>query len=107
MHSGRRLLSAGLSGQILEWNLESGKTVSTTSSFGGAIWCMKTCPSSPDILAIGCEDGAVRLFRILPRIGLEYLSALERQPCKVVSLDWHPTKPIILTGGTIGRARYE
>ena len=59
LHVKPRLLSAGLSGQILEWDIDSGKVISTTSSFGGAIWCMKGNPNN-DILAVGCEDGAVR-----------------------------------------------
>lgn len=101
---GTRLVSAGLSGLLLEWNVTNGKLISTTSSFGGAVWCLKASPSR-HILAVGCEDGAVRLFRILEGSGIEYLSAIERQPCKVLSLAWHPTKPIILTGGTQGRAR--
>ncbi len=36
---------------------------------------------------------------------LEYLSALERQSTKVISMAWHPRKPIVVVGGTDGKVR--
>ncbi|KAJ3252444.1 U3 small nucleolar RNA-associated protein [Boothiomyces macroporosus] len=101
--AGNRLFSAGLGGIITEYNLTTLLPSFTTSSFGGAVWSMQVNPSQ-QVLAVGCEDGVVRLFRIVEN-GLEYLSALERQSSRVVSLAWHPHKPIIVCGSTEGFVR--
>jgi U3 small nucleolar RNA-associated protein 4 len=57
-----------------------------------------------EVMAVGCEDGMIRLFRVLDQ-GLEYLSVLERQETKVLSLAWHPYKPIVVVGSTDGTVR--
>ncbi|EFC50724.1 predicted protein [Naegleria gruberi] len=57
-----RLFTAGLHGMITEWDLErqSPKRIST-SVLGGAIWSMDHC-AEKNLIAIACEDGAVRLI---------------------------------------------
>ncbi|KAJ3370887.1 U3 small nucleolar RNA-associated protein 4 [Kappamyces sp. JEL0680] len=104
---GKRLFSAGLDGNIYEWDLATGRQKYFTSSYGGAVWSIKAAPAPMDsqgVLAVGCEDGFIRLFRVVDD-GLEYLSALERQSTKVLCMAWHPRKPILVVGGTDGKAR--
>ncbi|KAI8898761.1 WD40-repeat-containing domain protein [Globomyces pollinis-pini] len=100
---GNRLFSAGLSGSIIEYNIKTLLPESFTPSYGGAVWSMQVNPSQ-DVIAIGCEDGMIRLFKITDE-GLEYISALERQKTKVLSLAWHPVKPILVVGSTDGTIR--
>lgn len=40
-------------------------------SYGGAVWSLATSPAG-DHVAVGCEDGIVRLFRTSDTHGLEY-----------------------------------
>ncbi|KAJ3078711.1 U3 small nucleolar RNA-associated protein 4, partial [Quaeritorhiza haematococci] len=59
-----RLFSAGLDGMIREWDLVMLREKCVVESNGGAIWCMAANPKGTH-LAIGCEDGSSRLFKIL------------------------------------------
>lgn len=45
-------------------------------SNGGAIWCMAANPMG-NFIAIGCEDGAVRLFSV-QRNRLDYVRTFEK-----------------------------
>ncbi|KAG2393149.1 hypothetical protein C9374_009726 [Naegleria lovaniensis] len=58
-----RLFTAGLHGMITEWDLEKQipKRIST-AVLGGAIWSMDYCEEK-NLIAIACEDGAVRLIQ--------------------------------------------
>ncbi|KAF8499460.1 WD40-repeat-containing domain protein [Gautieria morchelliformis] len=58
-----RLFSAGGGSEILEWDLESGGIVRSISSQGGSVWSMAANPSST-LLALGCEDGSVRIISL-------------------------------------------
>jgi U3 small nucleolar RNA-associated protein 4 len=98
-----RLFGAGLEGEIHEYCLESGLVKKSFTSYGGAVWSMAVNPSN-EVLAVGCEDGSIRLFKISDN-GLEYMSLLEKQQTKVLCLRWHPYKPIIVCGGTDGCIR--
>jgi U3 small nucleolar RNA-associated protein 4 len=100
---GNRLFRGTLGGFIDEISFETLLPISTTSSYGGAVWSMGINPTG-EVMAIGCEDGMIRLFRVLEK-GLEYLSVLEKQETKVLSLAWHPYKPIVVVGSTDGTVR--
>ncbi|KAF0980664.1 hypothetical protein FDP41_013147 [Naegleria fowleri] len=58
-----QLFTAGLHGMITEWDLEKQipKRIST-AVLGGAIWAMDYCEEK-NLIAIACEDGAVRLIQ--------------------------------------------
>ncbi|KAI8905491.1 WD40-repeat-containing domain protein [Gorgonomyces haynaldii] len=97
-----RLFSAGLSGVVLEYDMVHLKPKSTTHSMGGPIWCMKPNQQNTRI-AIGCEDGHVRLFDV-EDFGLTYSGALEKQKERVISLAWHPDG-LIVCGSVHGTIR--
>ena len=56
-------------------------------SNGGSVWCMAPNPIG-NLLAVGCEDGCVRLFKVNPLYessmgmygtsGLEYMKTLDK-----------------------------
>ncbi|KAI0222109.1 U3 small nucleolar RNA-associated protein [Massospora cicadina] len=56
-----RLFSVGLTGLLVEWDLTALRPKRYSESYGGGIWCMAPHPSHGS-LAIGCEDGGIRLF---------------------------------------------
>lgn len=98
-----RLFSASLEGEIIEYSTQSLQQIFKTDSYGGAVWSMDV-NSTGKILAVGCEDGSVRLFNVLD-IGLEYISMLERHTTKVLSIKWHPSDAFIVVAGDDGSIR--
>jgi U3 small nucleolar RNA-associated protein 4 len=98
---GTRLFVAGLSGEIQEFDTVTSKVVDSADSMGGPIWCMRICPQKKRI-AIGCEDGHVRIFDI---DGLVYIMSSDKQPDRVISLCWHPSGDYIVAGSTKGKIR--
>ncbi|KAJ3316223.1 U3 small nucleolar RNA-associated protein, partial [Blyttiomyces sp. JEL0837] len=75
-----RLMTAGLDGFITEWDLISLSPLNKVESGGGAIWCMAVSPKG-DELAVGCEDGCVRVFKVGNKVGdpVEYKKTFDRQ----------------------------
>ncbi|KAJ3289037.1 U3 small nucleolar RNA-associated protein [Rhizoclosmatium sp. JEL0117] len=97
-----RLFTAGLDGFITEWDLVTLAPISRVESGGGAIWSMAVSPSGKEI-AIGCEDGCVRIFEVAPvgsQDSVVYKAACDRQDNRILSVAFHPTKPIISAGSS-------
>uniref|UniRef100_A0A4X2LRD9 UTP4 small subunit processome component n=1 Tax=Vombatus ursinus TaxID=29139 RepID=A0A4X2LRD9_VOMUR len=93
---GQRLFGAGLGGDIIEYDLEQLSVKYSVDGFGGPIWSMAADPSG-SYLAVGCEDGSVKLFHVTPdKIQLE--RTLERQKGRILSLSWHPSGTHIAAG---------
>jgi len=101
-----RFFSSGLNGEIVEWDLSSNKKKRTVESYGGAVWCMQ-----PDLrgrlLAVGCEDGSLRLFSLFSNSlsTCEYFRVFPIQPDRVLSLAWHVSGKDLFTGGADGSIR--
>ncbi|XP_030646167.1 U3 small nucleolar RNA-associated protein 4 homolog [Chanos chanos] len=93
---GDRLFSAGLSGEIAEFDLDNLRVKYTLDAYGGPIWSM-TGNAQGTHLAVGCEDGTVKLFEVLmDRIQFE--RNLDRQKGRIISLSWHPSGSKIAAG---------
>ncbi|XP_060693513.1 U3 small nucleolar RNA-associated protein 4 homolog [Hemiscyllium ocellatum] len=91
-----RLLSIGLNGEIIEFDLQRLCPKFRLDAFGGPLWCM-SCNCEETYLAVGCEDGSVKLFEILPE-KLQFERNLDRQKGRVLSLAWHKSGTMIATG---------
>lgn len=63
----------------------------TISSQGGSIWCMAANPAS-NLLALGCEDGTVRLLSLADDT-LSHLRRFDRVKCRLLSIAWGPPTP--------------
>ncbi|XP_066493111.1 U3 small nucleolar RNA-associated protein 4 homolog isoform X2 [Tiliqua scincoides] len=94
--AGSRLFGAGLSGDIVEYDLERLCVKYALDSFGGPIWSMVTDPKGTQ-LAIGCDDGSVKLFQILPD-RIQFEKNLDRQKDRILCLSWHPSGTKIAAG---------
>ncbi|EPZ34463.1 WD40 repeat-like protein [Rozella allomycis CSF55] len=93
---GDRLFSCSLNGRVIEWDLQTGKQKQQIDSYGGAAWCI--CASSEEnILAVGCEDGSVRLFDISDG-QLIYSKALKRDQTRILSICWDKKSNLIACG---------
>ena len=105
-----RLFSAGGGSELAEWDLEHSRIrvrsmhrsslcftykvcdiQRTLPSHSGSIWCIAANPAST-ILAIGCEDGAIRLLS-LEADTLSHLRRLDRVKSRILSLAWGPPVP--------------
>lgn len=102
-----RLLTGGLNGQICEWDLSRLEEKKTHDSMGGPIWNM-SLSSGWKFLAIACEDGSVRVFRTKDDDGddtMDYYRSFAGQPCRVLSVAWHPNEKDLFSGGSDGTIR--
>jgi U3 small nucleolar RNA-associated protein 4 len=60
-------------------------------SGASAVWCMRKSPDG-EHLAVGGEDGIVRIYEIIDtksEMCLLYHKSFERQDKRVLSLSWH------------------
>ncbi|KAI0639180.1 WD40 repeat-like protein [Trametes polyzona] len=89
--SNLRLFSAGGGSELVEWDIEKGCIKRTLSSQGGPIWSISPNPAST-ILALGCEDGSVRLVSLLYD-ELAHLRRLDRVKSRILSIAWGPPVP--------------
>lgn len=93
----QRLFGCGLDGTLFEVDLERLCYKNVRDAFGGAVWCMRA--SSPlSLLAIGCEDGSLRLFTT-EGDGLEYKKSFPSTGSRILSLAWGTTYDVIFAGG--------
>lgn len=86
-----RLFSMGGGSELLEWDLNKGIVKRSISSQGGSIWSMAVNPASTK-LAIGCEDGYIRI------VSLEKDSFLVERKfdsinARILSIAWGPPIP--------------
>lgn len=77
-------------------DLSTLKIKNVRDSYGGAAWCMASCPRHC-LLAIGCEDGATRLFRYDGGV-LEYARSLPNTGARILCVAFHPTLPRLFMG---------
>ncbi len=71
-----RLIAASLDGRVLEFSLDGLRVIQEADSHGGGVWSM-AANQMQTRLAIGCEDGVIRILDI-EEGNLVYLKSLER-----------------------------
>ncbi|KAG6885935.1 hypothetical protein C0993_007437 [Termitomyces sp. T159_Od127] len=86
-----RLLSSGGGSELLEWDMDRACVKRTVNSQGGAIWCMAVNPAST-LLALGCEDGTVRLLSLVNDT-LTHYRRFDRLKSRILSIAWGPPSP--------------
>ncbi len=109
-----RLFGVSTRGFIFEVDFAALKIKDMRDSYGGAVWCMSMSPRETTI-AIGCEDGCLRLFRY-DGVGLEYhkalpmstttsLSSHAKTATRVLSVADHPCEARLFAGCSEGPIR--
>jgi U3 small nucleolar RNA-associated protein 4 len=95
--SGPRLFSSGLNSKLFEWNLDLLAPKYISDSYGGAAWCC-TVDESEQYLALGCEDGTLRIFDVSdPLAPPMYSRSLSKHDKRVVSVSWR--HGVLASGG--------
>ncbi|ORX79829.1 WD40 repeat-like protein [Anaeromyces robustus] len=94
-----RLFISGLNGLITEYDIHTLLPKNEVSSNGGPVWCAAVNHKGT-ILAVGCEDGCIRLFDIADG-NLEYMRSLDRQDGRILSLTWSYDDNTIISGSSV------
>jgi len=94
-----RLFISGLNGLITEYDIHTLLPKNEVSSNGGPVWCAAVNHKGT-ILAVGCEDGCIRLFDIADG-NLEYIRSLDRQDGRILSLTWSYDDQTIISGSSV------
>ena len=81
-----RLFVGSLDTFISEIDVTGMRVRHRRDSYGGPIWCLAVAPAQ-DLLAVGCEDGSVKLFSTADN-ALEFSRALPTVNARVLSLAW-------------------
>ncbi len=95
-----RLFGTSLRGFVFEIDLATLSFKHVQESYGGAIWSISGHPTEAS-LAVGCEDGSVRMFYYSGG-GLEYEKAFFGAAKRVLSLAYHPVKDQLFCGSSDG-----
>ncbi|KAI8801389.1 quinon protein alcohol dehydrogenase-like superfamily [Cladochytrium replicatum] len=98
-----RLFSAGLDGLIHEWDMNTLRPKTTVESNGGSVWCMAVNHIHTR-LAVGCEDGCIRIFNVADG-SLVYLRSFWRQEGRILSIAWDHTGRYVYSGSSDSSVR--
>ncbi|KAJ1310177.1 hypothetical protein OPQ81_006921 [Rhizoctonia solani] len=82
-----RLFSLPGDANLFEWDIQSGTVLHTVPSQGGTIWSLAPNPTGT-LLAIGCQDGAVRLLDISHSGAPTHVKRFERVQTRFLSIAW-------------------
>lgn len=105
---GQRLVSAGLSGQVVEYDLLNLCPKSSLSSFGGPVWHLAAQPpllGTAQLLALACDDGCLRLCGLRAERGLHYVRSFPKVEARLLSTAWHTNRRTVVTGSSDGCVR--
>lgn len=111
---GARLFATGLDGSVYEAIWISKTLRKVADSNGGAVWSISSysllkvggMEDYGSIVAIGCEDGSVRLLHASPASSdLEHIVSCPGTDGRTQSLGWHPTLPVLFAGSAQGTVR--
>jgi len=109
------LVTAGLDGTLLCWDLLSARPESALDSLGGATWAL--APSRDGaFLAAACDDGCLRLFAVTPSSystnELSFHLCFPRATCRQLCACWvadpltsSDNATLLLSGGSDGSVR--
>ncbi|CAG8487478.1 2874_t:CDS:10 [Acaulospora morrowiae] len=93
-----KLFSGSSNGLIIEWDTTTLKQKKSIDSHGGAVWSMKN-NNANTLLAVGCEDGGVRIFDITDG-ELILKRNFVRNEARIMSLAWSFDDKFIVTGSS-------
>lgn len=98
-----RFFTAGVDGRIREWNMVDGcrQEIFSVDVNGGSIWSLAVSPDQ-ETLAVGCEDGRVRLFSIYQK-SIEFLRGFEaNEDGRIQTLAWNENGDSLVSGSVKG-----
>uniref|UniRef100_A0A1I8PX43 Uncharacterized protein n=1 Tax=Stomoxys calcitrans TaxID=35570 RepID=A0A1I8PX43_STOCA len=94
--SSERLFSAGLNGELIEWNMETLSPKYKQHVTGNAIWCLDVNREGSEI-AVGTEEGYINIFNIEDN-QFQYKSLFDKQEGRVLCCRYDATGNFLVTG---------
>lgn len=94
-----RLLSTGLGGALLEWNLDTLTLKSTVLLTGYAAWCLDVT-STNSLVAVGTEQGYVNLYSV-EGDDIIYQKLFDKQEGRIMCCKFDNAGNILVTGKSI------
>ncbi|XP_075161561.1 UTP4 small subunit processome component l(3)72Dn [Haematobia irritans] len=91
-----RLFSAGLNGELIEWNMQTLSPRFKQHVTGNAIWCLDVNREGSEI-AIGTEEGYINIFNIEDN-QFQYKSLFDKQEGRVLCCRFDATGNFLVTG---------
>ena len=91
-------VTVGQDRNMIAWDLVDMEFRSSMFTFGGFVYAMEVSPMDPTLLAIGCGDQYIRVWRQSPGNPTTILWSGIRN--MVTCLNWHPDKEGYLAYGT-------
>lgn len=91
-----RLLTTGLGGALVEWNLEEMCIRNTILLTGYAAWCLDVSPDNT-LVAVGTEQGYVNLYNV-ENDDIIYKKLFDKQEGRILCCKFNETSSILVTG---------
>lgn len=95
----QRLLSTGLGGTLLEWDLEILSVKATIMLTGYAAWCLDV-NSTNTLVAVGTEQGYVNLYSV-ENDEIVYKKIFDKQEGRIMCCKFDNTGTVLVTGNII------
>mmetsp|Transcript_8253 Transcript_8253/g.8419 ORF Transcript_8253/g.8419 Transcript_8253/m.8419 type:complete len:414 (+) Transcript_8253:91-1332(+) len=99
-----RLFGVSLRGFIFEVDCSKLEMKNIEDCYGGAAWCI-SASKNDSILAVGCEDGTVRIFSYENDGNIDYVRTLQTTGSRILCIAFHPELPQIYMGCDDGTIR--
>ncbi|XP_067613802.1 U3 small nucleolar RNA-associated protein 4 homolog [Eurosta solidaginis] len=91
-----RLFSVGLTGELVEWDLQLLKPRRQQYATGNAVWCIDV-NSTGTVLAIGTEEGYINIFDV-DNDEMQYKQLFDKQEGRVLCCKFDRTGEFLVTG---------
>ncbi|XP_076446765.1 gem-associated protein 5-like [Babylonia areolata] len=87
--------------QVVFWNVDSMEAVSSLSTLGGHVYCVRNSPIDPGRVAVGVGDSMIRVWNTSNKSNPYDISVVwQGIKSKVTAVAWHPTREGWLAFGT-------
>lgn len=95
--AGNRLFSTGLTGELVEWDLQLLQAKRKLLLTGNAAWCLAVDRQNTNI-AIGTESGYINLYDVSTPDEVNYIKVFDRQDGKILCCKFDHSGKYVVTG---------
>lgn len=95
--SNNRLFSAGLTGELFEWSLQTLSVKQKLLLTGNAAWCLDVAKDGKQ-LAVGTDGGFLNIFDVSIVDEINYVKIFDRQEGKILCCKFDHTGDFVVTG---------
>lgn len=95
--SNDRLFSTGLTGELIEWDLQRVEAKAKLLLYGSSAWCMDISQKL-DFIIIGTEGGYINVYDISNDDEINYVKVFDRQEGKILCCKFDSTGDFVVTG---------